>query len=101
MYRLYKLIFSTHFKAHSTEITLFRITGRILCTLNINTCCQLLILDLLSDFDTLDHNILISRLTLMGIYGLALTSFTSYLTNRNISIMIDNDDSILLASFST
>ena len=33
-------------------------------------------------------NILISRLTLMGISGLALKWFTSYLTNINISIMI-------------
>ena len=50
--------------------------------------CQLILLNLSSDFDNLDHNILISRLTYMGISGLALKWFTSYLTNRNISIII-------------
>ena len=76
---------------HSTETALLRITDTILSTLNSNTCCQLILLDLSSAFDTLDHNILISRLTLIGISDLALQWFTSYLTNRNISIMIDNN----------
>ena len=76
-------------KGHSTETSFLRITDTILSTLNSNTYCQLILLDLSSAFDTLDHNILISRLTLMGISGLALKWFTSYLINRNISIMID------------
>ena len=76
-------------KGHSTETAILRITDTILYTLNSKTCCQLILLDLSSTFDTLDHNILISRHTLMGIYGLLLKWFTSYLTNRNISIMID------------
>ena len=87
---------SAFHKGHSTETVLLRITDTILSTLNSNTCCQLILLDLSSAFDTLDHNILIStinilisRLTLMGISGLALKWFTSYLTNRNISIMMD------------
>ena len=75
-------------KGHSTETALLRITDTILSTLNSNTCCQLILLDLSSAFDTLDHNILISRLTLMGISGLALKWFTLYLTNRSI-FMID------------
>ena len=37
----------------------------------------------------MDHSILISQLTLMIIYGLALKWFISYLTNRNIYIIID------------
>ena len=82
-------------KGHSTETALLRITDTILSTLNSNTCCQLILLDLSSAFDTLDHNILISRLTLMGISGLALKWFTSYLTIRNMSIMIDKSYSPL------
>ena len=76
-------------KGHSTETALLRITDTILSTLNSNMCCHLILLDLSSAFDTLDHNILISRLTLMGIYGLALKWFTSYLTKRNTYIMIE------------
>ena len=53
-------------------------------------CCKIILLDLSSAFDTLDHNILISCLTLMGISVLTLKLFTSYLTNSNISIMIEN-----------
>ena len=82
-------------KGHSTETAFLPITDTILSTLNSNTCYQLIILDLSYAFDTLDHNILISRLTLMGISGLALKWFTSYLTNRNISIMIDKSYSPL------
>ena len=82
-------------KGHSTETALLRITDTIFSTLNSNTCCQLILLDLSSAFDTLDHNILISRLTVMGISCLALKWFTTYLTNRNISIMIDKSYSPL------
>ena len=89
---------SAFLNGHSIETALLHITDIILSTLNSNTCCQLILLDLSSAFDTLDHNILISRLTLMGISSLALKWFTSYLTYRNISIMIDT---ILLASFSS
>ena len=78
-----------------TETAFLRITDTILSTLNSNTCCQLILFDLSSAFYTLDHNILISRLTLMGISGLALKWFTSYLTNRNISIMIEKSYSPL------
>ena len=82
-------------KGHSIETALLRITDTILSTLNSNTCCQIILFDLSSAFYTLDHNILISRLTLMGISGLALKWFTLHLKNRNISIMIDKSYSLL------
>ena len=51
------------------------------------------LLDLSSAFDTLDHKIMISRLTSIGITGTPLTWFTSYLTNRHHYIKIDNHSS--------
>ena len=54
-------------KSHSTETALIRITDTIISTLNRNTCCQLILLDISSDFDTLDYNILISQLTTVSI----------------------------------
>lgn len=47
----------------------------------------LLLLDLTAAFDTVDHNILISRLeTCVGISGNALNWFKSYLLNRRFSV---------------
>ena len=50
----------------------------------------LTLLDLSSAFDTLDHNIMISRLTSIGIIGTPLKWFSAYLTNRHHYIKIDN-----------
>ena len=50
----------------------------------------MILLDLSSAFDTLDHNILIRRLQNIGIKDSVLSWFTSYLINRSFSICIDN-----------
>ena len=42
-----------------------------------------------SAFDTLDHNILIHRLSAIGIKGIALIWFTSYITNLSSSVRIN------------
>ena len=49
---------------------------------------QLLLLDLSAAFDSLDHNILISRLRSIGFNGAALNWLISYLSNRTYSIYI-------------
>ena len=48
-------------------------------------------LDISAAFDTIDHDILITRLsTWYGISGTALSCFTSYLTDRRQAIKIGN-----------
>ena len=46
-----------------------------------------------SAFDTLDHNVLIHRLSAIGITGIALNWFTSYITNRSSSVRINTHSS--------
>ena len=46
-----------------------------------------------SAFDTLDHNVLIYRLYAIGITGIALNWFTSYITNRSSSVRINTHSS--------
>jgi len=54
----------------------------------------LVLLDLSAAFDTIDHDVLLSRLhTLLGISGAALEWCRSYLTGRSQSIQIDNNRS--------
>ena len=47
-------------------------------------------LDISSAFDTIDHNILLSRLHLLGVRDLALSWFTSYLFDSSSSVNIYN-----------
>ena len=54
---------------------------------------MLTLLDLNSEFDTLDHKIMISRKTSIGKTGTPLKWLTSYLTNIHHFIKIDNHSS--------
>lgn len=69
--------FQCCFRAHlSTETALIRVLKNLL-------------LDLSSVFDTVDHNVLLGRLkNLVGVTGVALDWFSSYLTNRSFSIWL-------------
>ena len=71
-------------RRHSTETALVMITKDILSSNDSGKVTALVLLDLSAAFDTIDHEILLSRLENdMGITGTALSWFRSYLTGRS------------------
>ena len=68
---------------HSTETALITVQNDILSTLDAGSSAILLMLDLSAALDTIDNDILLSRLcNVYGITSDALDWFRSYLTGR-------------------
>ena len=80
-------LFSVHQSAyrarHGTETTLLRVVNDILTALEEDTISVLLLLDLSAAFDTIDRDIIMSRLdSSFGIRNTALSWFRSHLSER-------------------
>ena len=82
---------SAYKRYHSTETALIRVQNDILPSIDDGGCVMLLLLDMSAAFDTVNHSILLSRLsTYFGISSKALAWFRSYLHNRSQFISIDS-----------
>ena len=80
---LEELFQSAHKQFHSCETALIPVQNDILCELDDGSSVLLLLLDLSSAFDMVDHTILLSRLaSKIGIKGDALDWFRSCLSDR-------------------
>ena len=80
---------------HSTETALIKVQNDILSALDAGSSAILLMLDLSAAFDTIDHDILLSRLcNVYGITGNALDWFRSYLTGRIQRVVIEDSVSV-------
>ena len=80
---------SAYRKFHSTETALLRIHNDLLLAINQQKISALVLLDLSAAFDTIDHSILLKRLSsTFGITGNALSLLSSYLTNRSQSVTV-------------
>ena len=76
---------------HSCETLLIRMNEDIINSIDQRRTIALLLLDLSAAFDTIDHNILLTRLqTQYGIKDIALKWFKSYLNRRTFSININD-----------
>ena len=76
---------------HSTETVLIKVQNDILSALDAGSSAILLMWGLSAAFDTIDHDILISRLcNVYGITGNALDWFRSYLTGKIQRVVIEN-----------
>ncbi len=86
---LYPSFQSAYRKFHSTETALLKVTNDILRTLDNHQDVILVMLDLSSAFDTLDHDILLARLeSYFGFSDTVIKWFKSYLTGRSQSVVI-------------
>ena len=83
---------SAYKKGHSTETALTRINDDLLRAMDDNACVILVLLDLSAAFDTVDHQLLLTRLKYRyGVRGTALAWMRSYLSNRLQYARVAND----------
>jgi len=78
---------SAYCKHHSTETALLYIHDHLINAIGSQKVSCLWLLDLFAAFDTIDHNILITRLSSwFGIHGSVLSWFKSYLSSRSFLV---------------
>ena len=71
---------------HSCEHAIGQVLGNILKGLENHLHSAVVLLDLSKAFNTIEHHILLKKLSLYGIRGVTLSWFESYLTNRKLRV---------------
>ena len=77
-------------KHHSCQTLLIRITDYLLDNMDKGRILGLTMVDLRKAFNLVNHKTLLQKLTLYGLDDNALAWFTSYLSNREFYVSIDN-----------
>ena len=95
MYKMCSNFQHAFLKMHSTLTSLLNVTDSCFSNINNRKINISIFLDLKKAFDTVDHEILISKLTKYGVVGTPLRWFTSYLTDRKQYCQIDGHKSSL------
>lgn len=80
----------------STTHAILNFTNKVLEAFENNHFASGIFLDLSKAFDTLDHDILLHKLSHYGIRGTAIDWFRSYLNNRHQFVSINNENSVSL-----
>ena len=81
---------SAYRQSHSTETALLHILNDLLLATDSGKVSLLTLLDLSAAFDTIDHTILLTRLQhTFGISDTALSWFSSYLSDRKQTVLIN------------
>ncbi len=91
---LNELMQSAYRKFHSVETALLRVQNDILRALDNHYSVLLILLDQSAAFDTVDHSLLLQRLSeRFGVRGSALSWFKSYLSERSQTVCIQSTKS--------
>ena len=86
---LFNIHQSAYTKSHSTETVLLSLHDHLIQSMAHQKVTGLCLLDLSAAFDTIDHSILLTRLSSwFGLGGTALTWISSYLSSRTFSVSI-------------
>ena len=80
-------------RGHSTELAIINMIDKVTEALDRKNDCVGVFLDLSKAFDTIDHDILLRKLNLLGVRGVANKWFESYLSNRQQFVEIDHNRS--------
>ena len=84
-FQTYKLFYFSQYgfrKRHSTEFAALELIDKVLQNIDDKNATFAIYMDLLKAFDTLNHRILINKLSHYGIHGNELAWFSSYLCDR-------------------
>ena len=85
---------SAYTKFHSTESTLLAVNEHLINAISHQKVTTLSLLDLSAAFDTIDHSILIERLSSwFGLNGTVLSWIQSYLSPRSFKVKINGTES--------
>ena len=84
---------SAYRSAHSTETGLLRVSSDILSAVDRREGVFLVLLDLSAAFDTIGREMMLNRLSNIGVEGTALKWFSSYLQDRHQSVSISGSTS--------
>ena len=77
---------------HSTEHAILELIDQVSNAFGNNNFVLGVFIDLSKAFDTVDHNILLEKLSMYGVKGNNFKWFHSYLSNRKQHIEFQNDD---------
>ena len=75
---------------HSTELASLQLTDYLIKQMDQGSTPLNIYIDLSKAFDTLDHSILLSKLSYYGITGRKNKHFVSYLSNNMVNTMMHN-----------
>ena len=94
---LYESFQSAYRKHHGTETAMLRVQNDISCDIDQKRVVFLVLLHLSAAFDTIDHSILLSRLSTFGVRGSALESWIhSYSSDRTQAVNVNGCLSLFL-----
>ena len=96
-HHLHEPLQSAYKSYHSTETALIRVHNDVLSAMDKQQVTILVLLDLSSAFDTIDHTVLLDRMQQrIGVSGVIHDWFASYLTDRSQSVCIEQIFSLAL-----